>query len=259
MRRISLALALVGAMAATGCGKTSTSNTGGNRGVSDGTFHVTIQNGQNQKPVNGVTPLAITGGYVTSDVGNIDCGEGRTGLCEADVSIATGVTLTTHGNNGNIVTGWAGDCLPVAQADGTLNTTCKLTGASDKYVVVAFGTQILAHANLSDPLAHEPMFAAFTRAQGSYSLKCTSCHGATLAGAGLAVACASCHTQEQVDGMLAMLATPLPAGAENCATCHPGAGAQHQALYNSFADGINPATTKFAASIVSVVTSANEL
>ena len=47
------------------------------------------------------------------------------------------------------------------------------------------------------------------------------------------------------------------AKAESCEVCHAGAGAKHQALYNSFTDGLNPQTTKLAATIVGVVSEAN--
>jgi OmcA/MtrC family decaheme c-type cytochrome len=40
---------------------------------------------------------------------------------------------------------------------------------------------------------------------------------------------------------------------ESCVGCHPTAGVDHQTRYNAFADGIDPATTKFAVSNVSDV------
>jgi OmcA/MtrC family decaheme c-type cytochrome len=43
---------------------------------------------------------------------------------------------------------------------------------------------------------------------------------------------------------------------ESCAVCHRDAGTDHQALYNSFADGIDRTKTAFSASIVSVDTAA---
>ena len=43
---------------------------------------------------------------------------------------------------------------------------------------------------------------------------------------------------------------------ESCQVCHPTAGTDHQALYNSFTDGLSPTTSKLAAQVVSVVTSA---
>jgi hypothetical protein len=43
---------------------------------------------------------------------------------------------------------------------------------------------------------------------------------------------------------------------ESCGVCHGNAGADHQALYNSFDDGLAPATSKLSAQVDSVVTTA---
>lgn len=40
---------------------------------------------------------------------------------------------------------------------------------------------------------------------------------------------------------------------ESCSVCHATAGTQHQAIYNNFTDGLNPATTKLVISNITVV------
>jgi hypothetical protein len=188
MRRISLALALIGAVAAAGCGQTSTSNSGGNRGTA-GSFTVIVQNGQ---AVNGSLPnssLAIKNGYVTSDVGGIDCGAG-TGhaTCSATFTEGTTVNLTAHADTsvdaGMKLLGWAGDCAG--------DQGCVLSGSADKYVVVTFGTEAdrTWHPNFSE--GHGPKYNDFANGVAG-ALQCTSCHGADLMGAGIAPSCNNCH------------------------------------------------------------------
>ncbi len=186
MRRISLALALIGAVAATGCGQTSTSNTGGNRGVAENTFHVTVQNGQ-----NGNTSLAITNGYVTSTPAGIDCGVAPHNTCEFDfvattttagpppVTTPNTVTLTATATGAVPFFGFAGDCT---------GPTCTLSGATnaDRYILAQFGNIGGGHPNWSNPYVHVGNYLTDT-------FNCQNCHGPTLAGAGIAPSCSKCH------------------------------------------------------------------
>ena len=56
MRRISLALALIGAVAATGCGQASKpANTGGNRGIESQTFKLTVRGEKRYQTGSGAT------------------------------------------------------------------------------------------------------------------------------------------------------------------------------------------------------------
>jgi hypothetical protein len=224
MHRISLAMALLGAVAAAGCGgagNPSSDGSGGGRGVKEGFIRVTVQNGQDLNPdfAGTINPLAIKGGYVTSTPAGIDCGEGASHstctvqfpLGSAIVLDATVVATTTHQ-----FFGWAGDCA----GEGS----CTLSGNADKYVVAMFGTDRAGHPNWSAGAVHGPMYFAYTRDEPG-SLDCTLCHGASLQGQAIAVSCSLCHPWP-VHG----LATPIaalnkdfasgPAVTAECLNCH---------------------------------------
>ncbi len=232
MRRISLALALVGAVAATGCGKTSTSNDGGgNRGVAQGTFNVTVQNGQ-----NGNTSLAITGGYVTSVPAGIDCGVSPHSACSVDFAAGTTVTLTATPISGYNFWSYAGDCY-------TTGNVCTLTGkAADQYVLAKFGSvndNPTAHPDwISDPSLHATQAQTYLSTvplSSTFVFQCGDCHGSALTGMGLAPSCAKCH-----GGSSQVVAPATTAVGETCANCHNNSvvkqGAEHQALYNQYTD-----------------------
>ena len=65
---------------------------------------------------------------------------------------------------------------------------CTVSGNAERLVMVRFAVTdgVGTHPNYSDPALHGPAFR-HERAP------CNACHGANLQGAGLAVACASCH------------------------------------------------------------------
>ena len=137
MRRISLALALAGAVSAACSGGAKSSGTGSDKGVSDGTFTVVVQNGQaiNGAPAN--PGLAIKGGYVTSVPAGIDCGEGAHSACSATFAsnVTVALTATPVGTDPAFTLpyaflGWAGDC----QGEGA----CSLTGASPNFCPINF-------------------------------------------------------------------------------------------------------------------------
>ncbi len=199
MRRISLAIALIGAVAATGCGKTATSNDGGNRGVAENTFNVTVQNGQ-----NGNFSLAINGGYVQSTPAGIDCGVAPHSVCSFDFPAASSVTLTATVTGAGVdFFGWAGDCS---------GSTCVLSGAADKYVLAQFGLAAnqAGHPNWSQPAAHGTEFWDWQN--GRTNIACTQCHGFNLQGLGMAPSCQACHGSNTKTVKL-----------EGCNNCHsPG-------------------------------------
>jgi OmcA/MtrC family decaheme c-type cytochrome len=198
MRRISLALALVGAMAATGCGAggAPAGSSGKAPGIAEGTFKVTVQN---------TAPLQIQDGYVTSSPAGIDCGGATRTACEADFPIGQAVTMTATALNGKSFLQWAGDCQ---------GTSCVLTGNSDKYLVASFGTYLEqgSHPNWSKASDHGREFWAFENGQAG-GLDCRACHGANLQGQGIAVSCQSCHSKS-------VGATVAYGPAEGCRKCH---------------------------------------
>ncbi len=221
MRRISLALALLGAVAAAGCGGAGNGSdgSGGARGVQQGYITVTIQNGQNQA-VN--SPLQIKGGAVTSTPAGINCGVDAAGValpiagCTATFPLGSAITLnavaassildpyvsttTVLGAQGAFpyqFFGWAGDC----QGD----TTCALSGNADKYVVAQFAGKRANHPNFTDPAVHSTVVQSTT-------INCTECHGGSLQGVGLALGCTTCHTWSPtfVQVMIDTYMTPVP-------------------------------------------------
>ncbi len=228
MRRISLALALIGAVAATGCGKSATSNNGGNRGVAEGTFTVLVQNGQ-----NGNTSLAITGGYVTSVPAGIDCGVAPHGTCSFEFPENTTVTITATATSGNSFWGYAGDCY-------TAGNVCTISGKNtEKYVLARFGVGVPpnGHPNWEPGAdagaAHSAQALTLLSTipeSATFPWQCAGCHGSALTGSGMAPSCANCHAPA------APVSPQVYATGENCRQCHAGQGAVHQATYNKYAD-----------------------
>jgi OmcA/MtrC family decaheme c-type cytochrome len=86
-------------------------------------------------------------------------------------------------------------------------------------------------------------------------------YGGALFFAGM-LALAGCQGEKGADGKNGNDGTngtdlTAAAKAESCSVCHPDAGAEHQGIYNSFRDGLDPATSKLAASIVGATSSDN--
>jgi hypothetical protein len=220
MRRISLALALVGAMAATGCGTGSTgaAKAGTAPGVAEGTFRITVQNGQGQtrNATTGVLPLELRGGVVTSTPAGIECGEGvAVQRCEAEFPVGTAVTMTATAIAPKQFLQWSGDC----QGTGP----CSFSGGADRYLVASFGTYAEqgAHPNWSAAADHGAQYRAWKADPVAYGFACTQCHGADLRGVGIAVSCYGCHAHPQlrgpgVDGAFAN----GPEVTTECVKCH---------------------------------------
>jgi len=190
MRRISLAMALIGAAAAAGCAGKPAPSVGSDvqQGV-QGSYYF----------VNLFTPPL--GGYITSDVGGINCGAtsvsvnnavtppqyvyqlGTHAACgvagQTQVAWSQTITLTATPETGKAFLGWAGDC--------TGYDPCVLSAGADKGVIAIFGTPGSGHPNFMDPAVHS---AAITM------LDCSQCHGASLQGQGIAPSCSAtgCHT-----------------------------------------------------------------
>jgi OmcA/MtrC family decaheme c-type cytochrome len=215
MHRISLAVALFGAVAVAGCGGgAKPSTTGGTKGTAGVNFGVKINNQGPGTVADNSSPAKTCAANTT---------------CDWTYTSGTTVVLTATNAGSNFFNGWFGEC------SGT--GTCTLSGDSDKYVVSYFSATPQAHSNWA------------AGGHTGTALMCSDCHGAQLQGLGLAPTCASCH-KTGTGGTAPALVTN-----ELCSACHGQAGAQHQTRYNEFANGINPATSKFKANIVSVVTS----
>ena len=218
MRRISLAVALIGAVAAAGCGGgAKPSSSEGSKGTAGVNFTVTVNN---QGP-----------GTVVSVPAGISC----PGTCTATFASGTAVALTGTATGSNYFNGFFGACS---------GSACTVSGGADQYVVAYFSASPEMHPNYNDPAVHSAAFNAKT-------LDCASCHGqyasdanfAQNVGQGIAIGCVNCHGA-------------AGGNVEKCATCHYKSGFDHQARYNDFANGINPATSKLAVSNVSVAVTA---
>ena len=215
MRRISLALALIGAIAATGCGQSgSDDGTGGNPGIKEGTFTIVVQNGQAMVTGQPENPsLRIVGGRVTStSTPALNCGGETNVACSITVSNRAPVTLTAVPDSGLALLAWAGDCQGSA-------TSCVLTGPSDKYIVAVFGLPgTVPHPNRTDPAIHGQAYLDFALgAPGAWD--CRTCHGAALLGQGIAVSCASCHSWPMGGHF-----TVTGHNSGSCARCHTSGG-----------------------------------
>jgi OmcA/MtrC family decaheme c-type cytochrome len=227
MRRITLAVALVGAVAASGCGGASKPSTTGNKGTAGTNFNVTVNN-QGQGTVTSVPPGINCSAPMGTD-GSFPAG------CSATFASGTAVVLTGTPIGTNYFNGFFGACS---------GNSCSLAGDADKYVVAYFSATPQVHPNFNDGNVHGPAWTAYT-------LDCKGCHGANAGknedytknvGLGIAIACSNCHRES----------APAVAVGEKCVKCHLASGSSHQARYDAYADGIDPATTKFAVSDVSV-------
>jgi OmcA/MtrC family decaheme c-type cytochrome len=240
MRRISLAVALIGAVAAAGCGGgAKPSSSEGSKGTVGSTFTITV-NTQGKGSVTSVPS------------GNWSCDPLATNVCSSDFAINTTVALTY-----NLAAAWQDTSTPPATYNEVFGgwfgacsgMTCNVTGTANQYVVAyaipytGAVPPVAIHPNYNDPAVHSVAF-------NNKTLDCAACHGqyasdanfAQNVGMGLATGCVNCH------------GSPGPNAGETCAKCHYSTGFEHQARYNEFANGINPATSKFKANIVSVVT-----
>ena len=177
MRRISLAVALIGAVAAAGCGGgAKPSSSDGSKGTVGVNFDVTINNQGPGTVSDDSTPAKTCAADTT---------------CKWTYASGTKVTLTATVTPGNYFNGWFGQC------NG--GDKCTLSGDAEKYVVAYFSATPDVHPNITDPKLHVSAWAAGV-------LECTKCHGPELKGQGIAPACNSCHGKDVVS---ALSPTPL--------------------------------------------------
>lgn len=184
MRRISLALALFGAIAAAGCsGGSNPSSSGTSKGTPGSTFTLEVR---------GETVAALAGGVITSSPAGINCGDGAA-ACKADFPWGTAVTLTATPSGANNYYAFAGSCQGVGSVGGAVGPfTCSLKAQNaDQMVVVRFSSKFLGgHPNWSNGTLHETQ---------AYALNCSQCHGNMNQGAGIAPACNTCHNGGYVE------------------------------------------------------------
>jgi len=207
MRRISLALALFGAVAAAGCGGgAKPAATAGAKGTAGQSFTLTLNN---QGP----------GAVADSSSPAQTCAAGTT--CSWTYAFGTSVTLTATASGTNYFNGFFGDCG---------GFTCTLSGNADKYVVSYFSATPQAHPNFVDPKLHGPAYFAF-QSGATGALTCTQCHGAQLTGQGIAPSCNQCHNLQLVPApSVGHFDATAPAWAENawpCNRCHTTIGFQN--------------------------------
>ena len=268
MRRISMALALVGVVAA-GCSmsKPSTSgNTGVAKGVAGSNYYVNL-----------FTPPV--GGVITSDIGGINCGASslgtpvldaqgvlqyapvyyaganKCGQTQFDWNTQATVVLTATAQGSNVFLGWAGDC------SGS-EATCTLTAGADKTVVAVFGAPGSAHGNFTDPAIHGPAFAQFAAGDVN-ALKCNTCHGEDFGGQGIAPSCATCHDMAARPAGGHGLATAAAWGdhgtgwTPDCLRCHTNAGYKDWLGVDGSANYLTQAYTGLVTSTLNSTTAAS--
>ena len=239
MRRISLALALVGAVAAAGCGGaggTSPASSGGNKGVDQASFKLVVV-GEGTPTWDAATSTTVVipkGGVVTG--GGINCGVDGTGAhttCQVLIPYnTTAVALTATPLAPYAVWGWAGAC------GGT--GACSVVMTDTRTIAIRFATSTAglgAHPPFTDPAIHGPEWMKNFQSPvpaGTYTCSASNCHGPQLLGVALAPACNKCHmmphtgaasygtygqTTHPADYATAAL---LSAGSQNCFDCHSG-------------------------------------
>ena len=130
MKRANLALALVGAVAVTGCMSGSKTPAGTD---SDGQHGVT---GVNYI----IKVVAPAGGAVTSVPAGINCSTAVGAVCSATFAWTQQVVLSAVATAPNVLVAWAGDC------EGS-TLTCTLNGGADKTIVAVYGAPGSGHPN----------------------------------------------------------------------------------------------------------------
>ena len=257
MRRIPLALALVGAVAVTGCmggtKSSATADSGVQKGVAGQSFFVnffTIPEGgiiqSSDSRINcGAGSTAC--GIPSTPVGGISAVKGQTEYAwfQADGATLTTVTLTATPTAGNAFLAWAGDC-GLANSAGNV---CTLTAGADRMVAAVFGPPGSGHGDFSSGAVHGAALQAGT-------LDCKTCHAGG-AGQANAPACSACH-QGIINTSIARV--PVTEACEHChsagawsaSTLHAlknqvavsnvaidGSGADIVITYNVKVDGVN--------------------
>jgi hypothetical protein len=198
MRRISLALALVGAVAAGcggGAGGTASSNNQ-KRGVSGSTFTLQVRGeAAFWDSSSSSTIILPSGGVVTSVPAGIDCGVDASNALHKTCSfgfvydpvVAVSLVAANNAVEPPAAHAFAGSC----SGQGA----CGVLMTSNQFVAVRFAGSVAglgAHPNFSDPAVHVPEYMKWAQGlPGAYH--CTDCHGSAGQGQGLAPSCGQCH------------------------------------------------------------------
>lgn len=223
MRCISLVVALVAVIAASGCGgdaKPRSSSTA--KGTAGSTFTVTV-NMQGHGTFTAVPSpaVAVTWGYRSGQPANTVSADFPSGTkvdltynLSASWVVGTAPNTTTYNE---VFNGWYGDCS---------GKTCSVTGNADKYVVA----YAVAYTGSTAPTTVHPNWVSGTDHGTAYlsnTLSCTDCHGINLQGMGIAPSCSSCHGGTPTSNV-----HPYISSGANCRGCHISEGA----LWASAAD-----------------------
>jgi hypothetical protein len=254
MRRISLALALVGAVAA-GCGGAGSTATSNNqkRGVEGTYFTLTVRG---ETLANDGVSMIPTGGVVTSssalnnakDGVNVKCGVDAAGTQWTQCTAQYPYEGTTPAVNPITVTATNNPPVPATNPPGVHafagacsgQGACTVAMSSDRLVLVRFAGDVAGlggHPNFSDPGLHFSEYMKQCQTPppaGAYT--CVDCHGANLQGAGLAPSCTQCHAApaacggtfvHPLDGSFGSPSLHAPAyladyqtNTGKCASCH---------------------------------------
>ncbi len=201
-RLLLVAVVAFASSLSTGCGESSRDvSEAGAKGVVGSWFVVSVSRPQY--------------GTVTSGDGQINCGP-TASACSATYAWSATVALTATPAPGYGLRTWAGDCSAI----GTCVLDTKTSGA-DKFVVAVFDLlSNLGHPNWSSPPAlHARAFYDFVGGVAG-ALQCTSCHGATYGGLGIAPSCNACHSSNG-----------WTAWKTNCSFCHGAKTPASQAGY----------------------------
>jgi predicted CxxxxCH...CXXCH cytochrome family protein len=196
-RTVSIAIAVLCAIAAIGCGGGAPSpeldsiQAKGQFGV----FYL-------------VTVFRPSNGFVTSQApdARINCGpagSGRDACGPARYEWTEVATLVATPLPGFGFQSWAGDCSTTG--------ACVLTNGADKFIIAIFQPAgSVGHPIWTSPALHGPAYLDLLGgASGALNCATANCHGVNLQGAGLAPNCDTCHQQAS-----------WTAWRTNCSFCH---------------------------------------
>jgi hypothetical protein len=241
MRRTTLALALLGAVAATGCGvQSKPAPTGQNKGVENNKFTMEVI-GDEQYVSGGTIYMLPKGGTISGS--GLNCGITGLGTTASPfvynttckVTTLTYSSVITLTANRDTASGYTAVMFAGAAAGNKLSYD--VTMSSDKFVAVRFAidaASLGAHPNFSNGTVHVDEYMRWAQnAPGALTCNSVSCHGVNGQGAGYAPACTSCHhhttTPKMPPNGADVHAIPFPVSAHGpayanatlqCTQCH---------------------------------------
>jgi predicted CxxxxCH...CXXCH cytochrome family protein len=227
MGRAFVGLLLAGAVGCGGSGGSPSSGT--SRGTPGATFTVQVIGDTPYFDVSSGTTLMLPlGGRVTA-AGGLDCGI-VVGIASTRCSVeypwgdSGGPTTVTATATPDAATGYAYFAFAGAcSGDGP----CSITGNADALLAVRFArsrVELRSHPNWSDPALHGSKYLdAQAGVPGAWP--CSTCHGATLDGQGIALSCNACHA-----------GAGFPNWRNDCGFCHryPPVTGAHRVHFQPF-------------------------